>query len=75
MPFAASPWTLSRKILGLSLLNVILIAAALGLLAEWQFGLSIESLLLGPARDRITGISNAIAGIWILHRTRPEPGY
>lgn len=54
------PVTLSRKILGLALLNIILIAAALGLFAEWQFGLSIESLLLGPARDRIAGISNAV---------------
>lgn len=52
--------TLSRKILGLALLNVILIATALGVFAERQFGLSVESLLLGPARDRITSIANAV---------------
>ena len=52
--------SLSRRILGLVLLNVILIAAVLAVFAEWQFGLSLESLLLGPARDRIGAIANAV---------------
>jgi two-component system sensor histidine kinase CpxA len=52
-------WPLSRKILTLALLNLILIAAVLAMFAQWQFGLSIESLLLGPARDRIMAIANA----------------
>ena len=51
---------LSRKILGLALLNLILIAIVLLIFAQWQFGLSLESLLLGPARDRIVAIANAI---------------
>jgi two-component system sensor histidine kinase CpxA len=53
--------SLSRRILGLVLLNLILIAAVLAAFAQWQFGLSVESLLLGPARDRIGAIANAIA--------------
>jgi two-component system sensor histidine kinase CpxA len=53
-------WPLSRKILGLALLNLILIAVVLALFAQWQFGLSVESLLLGPARDRVIGIANAV---------------
>src|SRR5579872_6190112 len=53
-------WPLSRKILGLALLNLILIALVLTLFAQWQFGLSVESLLLGPARDRVIGIANAV---------------
>src|SRR5580692_5580160 len=53
--------SLSRRVLGLVLLNLILIAAVLAAFAQWQFGLSVESLLLGPARDRIGSIANAIA--------------
>src|SRR5580658_7152220 len=53
--------SLSRRILGLVLLNLILVAAVLAGFAQWQFGLSAESLLLGPARDRIGAITNAIA--------------
>src|SRR5260370_41831069 len=52
---------LARKILGLALLNLVLIAAVLVVFAQWQFGWSIESLLLGPARDRVVGIANAVA--------------
>src|SRR6266853_6642041 len=52
---------LSRKILGLALLNLTLIAAVLVVFAQWQFGWSIESILLGPARDRIVAIANAAA--------------
>jgi len=54
-------WPLSRKILSLALLNLFLIAVVLALFAQWQFGLSVESLLLGPARDRIMAIANATA--------------
>src|SRR5580693_7268096 len=52
--------SLSRRVLGLVLLNLILIAAILAAFAQWQFGLSVESLLLGPARDRILAIANAV---------------
>lgn len=52
---------LSRKILALAALNLIFIAAVLAAFAQWQFGLSVESLLLGPARDRIGALTNAIA--------------
>jgi hypothetical protein len=38
----------------------VLIATALAIFAEWQFGLSLESLVLGPARDRIVAVANAI---------------
>jgi hypothetical protein len=51
---------LSRKILSLALLNLILIAVVLLVFAQWQFGLSLESLLLGPGRDRIMVTANAI---------------
>jgi two-component system sensor histidine kinase CpxA len=54
-------WPLSRKILGLALLNLILVSIVLVLFAHWQFGLSIEAPVLGPARDRIMSIANAIA--------------
>ena len=60
MSLNSATWPLSRKILGLALLNLALIAAVLVLFAQWQFGLSIESLVLGPARDRIIAIANAI---------------
>jgi len=60
MAFAVR-WPLSRKILGLALLNLALIAVVLAVFAQRQFGLSIESLVLGPARDRILSLSNAIA--------------
>jgi two-component system sensor histidine kinase CpxA len=54
-------WPLSQKILGLALLNLALIAVVLVVFVQRQFGLSIESLVLGPARDRILSLSNAIA--------------
>ena len=60
MALDAGTWPLSRKILGLALLNLILIALVLALFAQWQFGLSVESLVLGPARDRVMGIANAV---------------
>jgi two-component system, OmpR family, sensor histidine kinase CpxA len=55
----ARSWPLSRKILGLALLNLLLMAAILAAFAQWQFGLSVESMVLGPARDRILAIANA----------------
>src|SRR5579872_832355 len=60
MALDTGTWPLSRKILGLALVNLILIAAVLALFAQWQFGLSVESLVLGPARDRVMGIANAV---------------
>ncbi len=54
-------WTLSRKILCLALLNVVLLAAALLAVARAQFRFGPESLLLGPAHDRILGIAGAFA--------------
>jgi len=52
---------LSRKILSLALLNLVVIGMVVAIFAEWRFGLSIESLLLGPGRDRIMAIANAAA--------------
>lgn len=52
---------LSRKILSLAVLNLVLIGVVVAIFAEWRFGLSIESLLLGPGRDRIMAIANAAA--------------
>lgn len=52
-------WPLSRQILGLALLNLILLLAVVVAFAEWQFGFSIESIVIGPARDRIVAIANA----------------
>jgi two-component system, OmpR family, sensor histidine kinase CpxA len=52
-------WTLSRKILCLALMNVALLAAALLAFARTQFRVGPESLLLGPAHDRIRGIGDA----------------
>lgn len=52
---------LSRKILSLALLNLFLIVIVVATFAVWQFGLSFESLLLGPGRDRIMAITNAVA--------------
>lgn len=59
-PFTAR-WTLSRKILGLALLNLSLLALALLVFARSQFQLGTESLLLGPARERIAGIADSFA--------------
>ncbi len=53
--------TLSGRILGVAVLNLLLIAGVLAAFAEWQFGLNLESLLLGPARDRIGAIATSIA--------------
>jgi two-component system, OmpR family, sensor histidine kinase CpxA len=52
-------WPLSRKILCLGLLNLSLLGAALLLFARSQFQLGAESLLLGPARERIVGIADS----------------
>ncbi|MCX6598010.1 MAG: HAMP domain-containing sensor histidine kinase [Acidobacteria bacterium] len=59
MPGRVAAWPLSRKILGLAALNLVLLGAVLLVFANQQFGLRIESLLLGPARDRILAIANA----------------
>jgi two-component system sensor histidine kinase CpxA len=52
--------TLSRRVFGLALLNLVLIALVLAIFAAQQFGLSFESLMLGPARDRIAAIVNGL---------------
>jgi two-component system, OmpR family, sensor histidine kinase CpxA len=52
-------WPLSRKILCLALLNLSLLGAALLLFARSQFQIGTESLLLGPARERIVGIADS----------------
>ncbi len=53
-------WPLSRKIFGLALLNVGLIALALAIFAQHEFGLSAQSLLLGPAQDRVMAVGSAV---------------
>ncbi len=50
---------LSRKVLLLALLNVGLLALCLLVFARVQLGMGTESLLLGPARDRIQAIANS----------------
>ena len=54
-------WPLSRKVLGLALLNFLLLAGLAVAVAVSQFRLGPESLLLGPAHDRIEGIANAFS--------------
>lgn len=52
-------WPLSRKILGLAVLNLVLVVAILAGFAAWRYGLTVESLVLGPAEDRILAMANA----------------
>ncbi len=52
---------LSRQIFMLALLNLVLLAAVLVGFGLWQLRIGPESLLLGPARDRILWIGNAFA--------------
>lgn len=52
---------LSRKIVGLVVLNLVLLAVVVAVFAQWQFGWSLESLVLGPGRDRILVLANAFA--------------
>jgi two-component system sensor histidine kinase CpxA len=52
---------MTRKIVGLALLNVLLLAAVIVVIAASQFGVGAESLMLGPARDRISSIANALS--------------
>jgi two-component system sensor histidine kinase CpxA len=52
---------LSRKILLLALLNLLLLAALMIGFGLWQLRIGPESLLLGPARDRILWIGNAFS--------------
>ena len=51
--------TLSRKILFLALLNMLLLGVVIFVFARLQFQAPAESLVLGPARDRLVGIANA----------------
>jgi two-component system sensor histidine kinase CpxA len=53
--------SLSRKILVLALLNLTLLGAVLVIFARSQFQLGPESLLLGPARDRIVAIADSFS--------------
>jgi two-component system sensor histidine kinase CpxA len=53
--------TLSRKILLVALLNLVLLAALMLAFGLWQLHIGPESLLLGPARDRILAIANAFS--------------
>jgi two-component system sensor histidine kinase CpxA len=52
---------LSRKILLLAVLNLVLLAALMIGFGLWQLRIGPESLLLGPARDRILWIGNAFS--------------
>lgn len=53
--------TLSRKVLLLALLNLALLGALLAAFVQAQFRLGPESLLLGPAHDRIRSIADSFA--------------
>ena len=50
--------SLSLQILVLAAVNVLLIVIVIAVFAQWQFGLNVESIALGPARDRISAIAN-----------------
>jgi len=52
---------LSRKILFLAVLNLVLLAALMVGFGFWQLRIGPESLLLGPARDRLLWIGNAFS--------------
>jgi two-component system, OmpR family, sensor histidine kinase CpxA len=54
-------WSLSRKIVCLALLNLMLLGVVLVVFARSQFQFSPESLLLGPARDRIVAIADSFS--------------
>lgn len=49
---------LSRKIFGLAVLNLFLLALLIVGFALWQVRIGPESLLLGPGRDRLLAIGN-----------------
>ncbi len=51
--------TLSRKVLLLALLNLGVLSIGFGLLVWFQLGLGTESIVLGPARQRILSIANS----------------
>lgn len=53
-----SSWSLSRKILCLALLNLLLLAGVILVFARSQFNFGAESLLIGPAEERIKSIGN-----------------
>jgi two-component system sensor histidine kinase CpxA len=55
------PWTLTRKILCLSLLNLVLLVALVLLFMRSQFGLGEQTLLLGPAREHVLALGNSFA--------------
>jgi len=54
-------WSLSMKILCLGFLNLLLLCLVMLIFLRVQFRLGPESILLGPARDRIAGIANSFA--------------
>ena len=54
-------WTLTRRILCLALLNLVLLAGLLLFFMRSQFGLGEQSLLLGPARERVLALGNSFA--------------
>jgi two-component system sensor histidine kinase CpxA len=49
---------LSRKILLLSLLNLLLLGAVAYVFFAWQFQSGTQSLLMGPVQDRILAVAN-----------------
>ncbi|MEZ5399441.1 MAG: HAMP domain-containing sensor histidine kinase [Bryobacteraceae bacterium] len=54
-------WRLSRKAAALGVLNLALAALAVLIFGRLQYGLGAESLLTGPARDRIMAAGNAFS--------------
>ncbi|MFN7922156.1 MAG: HAMP domain-containing sensor histidine kinase [Bryobacteraceae bacterium] len=53
-------WPLSRKIIGLGLLNILLAALVAFVFARIQYGVGFESLFIAPAQDRIMGIASKL---------------
>lgn len=54
-------WTLTRKIMCLALLNLALLAALVLFFMRSQLGLGTQTLLLGPARERVLALGNSFA--------------
>ena len=73
-------WSLRQKILGLGLLHLFLAGVVVLAYARLQYGLEADSLLIGPARERIMGIVNEFqaeyefaedrAGLFAAYRAR-----
>jgi hypothetical protein len=51
-------WSIRRKILCLAMLNLLLIAAVMMVFLRTQFHFGPESILFGPAHERMLAVTN-----------------